>query len=174
MTALYLVEQGATVRKDGETLVVVREGETLARVPLLRVEQVVVFGNVQLTTPVLVALLQRGIDTVLLSVEGRYRGRLVGPESRFGELRLRQLEAGRDAELRLALARRFLQGKLANQRTMVLRYARTLPALPLADVARGIADSLTRLERAHTLGGLLAAEGYAAAQYYRAIRSVLR
>lgn len=115
MAVLYLVEQGATLRKDGETLAVVRDGTTLAQVPLPRVEQVVVLGNVRLTTPAMETLLKRGIDTVFLNVEGDYYGRLIGPESRFGELRLRQMEAARDDTRRLTLARRFLEGKLANQ-----------------------------------------------------------
>ena len=104
MPVLYLVEQGSTVHKQGELLTVIRDGETRARVPLRRIDQVVVFGRVSLTTPVVETLLRRGIDAVFLTVEGRYYGRLVGPESRFGLLRLRQLEAARDAARRLALA----------------------------------------------------------------------
>jgi CRISPR-associated protein Cas1 len=174
MPVVYLVEQGTTLRKEGETLVVVREGETLARVPLLRVEQVVVFGNVQLTTPVLGTLLRRGIDTVFLSVEGRYYGRLLARESRFGELRLRQMEAAREHSRRLALARRFAWGKVANERTMLLRYARDRKVESLDGAVRGMAESLERLERAEHLGGVIAAEGYGTALYFRAFREMLR
>ncbi len=174
MAVLYLVEQGTVLRREGETLVVTREGVPLTRVPLLRLEQVVIYGNVQVTTPALEALLQRGIDTVFLTVEGRYYGRLVAPASRFGELRLRQLEHARDAERRLALARRFALGKLLNERTLLRRYARerALPALEQA--VEGLERSLRRVGRATHLGGVLAAEGHGTAQYFRAFREVLR
>jgi CRISPR-associated protein Cas1 len=173
MAVLYLVEQGATLRKDGENLVVEKERETLARVPLLRLEQVVVYGNVQLTTPVVGTLLRRGIDAVFLSTAGRYYGRLVAPESRFGELRMRQLEAARDGAARVALARCFAAGKLTNERTMLMRYARGRSVPPLDAAVRGIADCLARLGRVESLGGVLAAEGHGTALYFRGLRAVL-
>ncbi|MBK8798247.1 MAG: CRISPR-associated endonuclease Cas1 [Anaerolineales bacterium] len=64
MTTLYLTEPYSTVRKDGDTLVVQipENKETGAekrsvRVPLMKVEQVVVMGDSTVTTPALLALL---------------------------------------------------------------------------------------------------------------------
>src|SRR5581483_3090763 len=174
MAVLYLVEQGATLRKDGETLLVLREEEMLARVPLLRVEQVVIFGNVRLTTPVMETLLRRGIDTVFLTVDGQDYGRLLGPESRFGELRLQQMTCARDDARRLAIARRFVSGKLENQRTMLMRYARERDTPALHAAVRGLTDCLARLAAAADLPAVMATEGHGAAVYFRAFRDLLR
>lgn len=174
MAVLYVVEQGASLHRQGETLAVVREGEALARVPLSRLEQVVVFGNARLTTPAMETLLRRGVDTVFLTVDGRYYGRLVGPESRFGELRLRQMEAAREPGRRLAVARRFVEGKLSNQRTMLMRYARERETASLREAVERMSDSLERLARASDVGGVIAAEGYGGAVYFRAFRELLR
>ena len=43
----------------------------------MQVSQVIVFGNVQITTPALRLLLDEGIEVVLLSETGRFYGRLV-------------------------------------------------------------------------------------------------
>ena len=45
MGTLYLTEQGSTVTKTGERLVVRKDGELLCDVPALQVDQIVVFGN---------------------------------------------------------------------------------------------------------------------------------
>ena len=127
MAVLYLVEQGATLRKQGERLVVEREGETLASVPAVKVEQVVVFGSVQLTTPAMVHLLRSGVDVAFLSVDGRYYGRLVSAESQFGELRLRHLRLVEDGERALELARAMVRAKLHNCRTLLQRAQRERP-----------------------------------------------
>jgi len=124
---LYLVEQGATLRKQGERLVVEGEGEILASVPAVKVEQVVVFGSVQLTTPAMVHLLRSGVDVAFLSVDGRYYGRLVSAESQFGELRLRHLRLVEDGERALELARAMVRAKLHNCRTLLQRAQRERP-----------------------------------------------
>ena len=68
MTILYVVEQGATLRRNNDRLNVEKSGEILASVPAIKVEQVVIFGNVQVTTPVVVLMLTRGIDCTVRTV----------------------------------------------------------------------------------------------------------
>ncbi|MDW8005914.1 MAG: CRISPR-associated endonuclease Cas1 [Thermomicrobium sp.] len=170
MRALYVVEQGAVLRRSGELLVVERDGETLARVPLLRLQLVLLFGNVHVTTPTLAVLLERGIELVLLTADGEYRGRLVGPESGSAELRIRQLEAARDEALALDLARRFVRGKLRNQGVLLMQYRDRHPDIPRAIDA--IRDALQRAARAGGHGGLLAAEGYGSGAYFSALATL--
>lgn len=172
MRTLYVTEQGAVLRRRGELLVVEREGRELARVPLLRLEQVVLFGNVQVTTPVLATLLERDIDLVLLTQEGRYRGRVIGAGSRNAELRLRQLEAAREPRTRLRLARAFAEGKLLNQRAVLARLAPLLPLSVAEQALRSLDDALLRLLRAQGIPGVLAAEGYASGVYFSAFRAL--
>ncbi len=58
---------------------VTKADQTLARAALIQISQVIVFGNVQITTQALQLLLDEGIEVVLLSQAGRFYGRLVGP-----------------------------------------------------------------------------------------------
>jgi len=67
---LYVVEQGAKLTRESRLVVVTKDDEVLARVPVIQVSQVVLFGNVQVTTPTLRLLLDEGVEVVLLSQHG--------------------------------------------------------------------------------------------------------
>lgn len=180
MPALYLTEQGATLRKQGDTFVVTKDNATLQAIPAVKVEQVVVFGNVSLTTPVINHLLQAGIDCVFCSSEGKYHGRLISTESSFGQLRLNQMVAVTTPGKRLEVAQEIVKGKLANQRTMLMRYHRSFldrgiePPASLqrgADVLQGFLEDASRCG---DVGQLLGIEGAAGVAYYSAFKALLQ
>ena len=74
MPPLYLTQQLAKVRIRKGRLLVEHEGETLAHLPLGHVSEVVLFGNIGLSTPAIGVLLARGIDVVFLTVDGGLQG----------------------------------------------------------------------------------------------------
>jgi len=82
MPTLYLTNQGAKLRKISERLVVEKDGKIILEVPAFKVERILIYGNITLTTPVIAFLLENGIDTGFLSIYGRYRGRLLPKASR--------------------------------------------------------------------------------------------
>ena len=90
---LYITEQGSTLSRKGERLVVEKSGETLADIPASKVVRVFIFGNVSLTTPAIAYLLKAGKDVAFLSNRGRYYGRLISSESKGAALRRAQLRA---------------------------------------------------------------------------------
>lgn len=174
MPVLYLVEQGASLKKDGDTLLVTKDNEVLQTVPAAKVEQVVIFGNVNITTPVIHYLLEQGIDCSFCSSTGRYHGRLFSTESKFGLLRRSQLEAATRPGLRLAIAAAVVKGKLSNQRTMMMRYLREAHHPDIEAAVEGTKDSLDKLEKASDVGSVQGIEGYASLLYYRGLRAVLK
>ena len=121
---LYVTEPGAGVYCRGERLQVKRRKEVLAEVHLYELEQVVLMGQIALSTPAMSTLLERGVDTVLLSAHGRYRGRLVGPTKLNVLLRQKQFKRYEDEPFRLGMARAVVEGKLRNMRTLLMRLAR--------------------------------------------------
>lgn len=174
MPVLYITEQGATLRKEGELLVITKDGATLQEVWAIKVEQVVILGNINLTTPAIHFLLYEGIDCVFCSTHGKYYGRLVSSESGFGLLRQRQLQATADAAVRLGIAREVVRGKLLNQRTMLLRYLRERPEAVLQAAADGVQDCLDRLDRTKEVASAMGVEGRAGALYYSAFKALLK
>ncbi len=118
---LYVDEQGCILKKTGERLLVVKEGETIRDIPLIHLGQVVLCGNISVTTPVMQTLLNDGIPVVYLSAYGRYQGTLTPQISRNSLLRVAQHRIADDPEKCLALAKAFVHGKISNMRLMLQR-----------------------------------------------------
>ncbi len=185
MTQIYVREQGATVRRNGERLVVSKDGRVLDEFPMRNVNQVVLMGNVQLTTPAAVTLLEQEIDVVFLSSHGRFRGRLMGTGSKHAALRQAQLRRFGDDGVRLAVARAIVDGKVHNQRVVLLRQAQRSSGRPRTENRLALnerlfnraLDGMMSMRKAaleaRDLDGLRGYEGKAAAYYFEAIRSLL-
>jgi len=136
MPTLYLTEDYALVRRDTEDCLLVQIPEKKAkdgarpspgrkeRIPLIKIDEVVVLGEVTMTASALHLLLERNIEITFMGHFGQFKGRLSPPFSKNAILRMAQYRAHQDLATRCELARRFVIGKLTNQRTMLQRYNR--------------------------------------------------
>ncbi len=174
MATLALMEQGVTLTVEGGLFAVERAGQVIERVRITDVEEVLLFGNVQLTPAATAVLLARGIDTIFLTARGRYRGRLVGRPGRNVELRVAQFERLRDPMTALGFARAVVAGKIANQRALLLRAQREHGLEELATVLaslRRLQDALGVASDLETVRGF---EGQASALYFGRFGACLR
>ncbi len=133
MPTLYLTEDRALVRRDTEDCLLIQvpekrgEGGTVIapafkkRIPLVKVDDVVVVGEVTMTSSALHMLLEKNIEIHFLGYYGQFKGRLTPGLSKNSLLRMAQHRAHNDLCKRGELARRFVTGKLSNQRTMLQR-----------------------------------------------------
>ena len=176
---LYVDEQGCILKKTGERLLVVKENETIRDIPLIHLGQVVLCGNISVTTPVIQTLLNEGIPIVYLSAYGRYQGALVPQISRNSLLRVAQHRAADDPEKCLALAKTFVHGKISNMRLMLQRRKwRDKTETDVEEIAiessiEGMRKMRGRLPSAENLSELLGLEGNASADYFRSFSSML-
>jgi CRISPR-associated protein Cas1 len=111
---LYLTQQGSVLRKIGNRLIVEKDETILLDVPYHKLEVVLLFGNIQVTTQAMAELLDVGIPIGLLSRSGELRGRLEPALGKNVPLRLAQFDLYHDAQRSLALARGIVAAKLAN------------------------------------------------------------
>ena len=125
MSTVYVLEDGAIVRKDGDQIVVVgaKSGPILS-MPIEQVEELVILGNATLTAPLVHELLGRGIGVAYFSRSGEFLGRLVPEISKNVPLRWAQFTAASDEGKTLAIAKSMVKGKLLNQRAILQREAR--------------------------------------------------
>ena len=192
---LYVDESGCTLKKTGERILVVKEGETIRDIPLIHLGQVVLCGNISVTTPVMQTLLNEGIPLVYLSAYGRYQGTLTPQISRNSLLRVAQHRVADDPERCLALAKAFVHGKIANMRTMLQRrkWRNRTPnnenpdsALQTNEIETGdrhtdissSIDGITamrqKIPKAEGLPELLGIEGNASAAYFQSFSAMLK
>lgn len=171
MTTLYVQEQGAHVRKKDNQIVVTKEGQTLYEIPMAKLEQVVLMGRgVQMSTALLVDLIERGVPVTLTNQHGnRHYATLTSGPSRFGDLRTRQMFLATTPESALALARQMVRAKLRNQRSLLrtTNWASAPTAIAQIDAA------MASLEQATTIDIVRGYEGAAAAAYFGAWRASL-
>jgi CRISPR-associated protein Cas1 len=167
---VHVQHPGARVRKDGEVLQIVDDDKVLAEARLAETSQVVLFGGVHVTTPVVQELCQRGIPVCYLSSGGWFYGITHGMSHKNVELRRRQYTVAGDAVRCLALARRFVQAKIANCRTL-LRRNHPSPDDALLEDLKG---DFRRAGQADRLDVLLGVEGTAARRYFAAFAEMLR
>ncbi len=151
MAIVYLTEQQSWVKREGDCLVVhvperneqgavQGKRERKMTIPLFKVEEVMVFGDITLTTPALTSLLDARISITYLSSHGRYLGHLSPALTKNSLLRLAQHGTYISFLRRHALAQRFVIGKLRNMKTLLMRYQRTHPEV----VASAQVESLQR------------------------------
>ena len=176
---LYVDEQGCILKKTGERLLVVKEGETIRDIPLIHLGQVVLCGNISVTTPVMQTLLNEGIPVVYLSAYGRYQGVLTPQISRNSLLRVAQHRVADDPAKCLALAKAFVHGKISNMRLMLQRRKwrdkteTDAEATAIEASIEGMRKMRGRLPKAENLAELLGLEGNASADYFRSFSSML-
>ncbi len=168
MSVLYLIEPQSIVHKDGGRFVVKKGGNILQSVHIFKLEQVIVAGSVTLTTPVIKTLLSEGIDTVFTSMNGRYYGRLQGPDSKNITLRKAQFNSHNSPEFCLNFAKSVVLGKLRNQKTILGRIQKNQKKLDLAQPIAKISNLFDHVQKAESIDEVRGHEGRAAAIYFPA------
>ncbi|MEM7117797.1 MAG: CRISPR-associated endonuclease Cas1 [Chloroflexota bacterium] len=169
MPTLYVTEPGARVEKEYQRLLVTKADELLLRVPIQRVSQLVLVGNVGVTTPALHSLLAQDVPLLLLTRSGRLRGRLLPPTGGNLPLRQQQYRRNDDAAFCLVLTRAIVAAKIHNQRTLALRLCRRHDHIDPAALPR-LKAAKEGAQEAATIDSLRGLEGAAARSYFQIYR----
>jgi len=169
MAPLYVVEQGAKIHKEQRRLVVEKDEQELHSIPLLKIDQVLIFGNVGITTPALTWLMSQDIEVVFCDQHGRYKGRVVGQTSGHSQLRRLQYRRVDNALFAVNTARVIVKAKLHNSRTLLQRYQRQLDRPALATAIERLAGLQIRADNCQAVNSLLGVEGIGAAVYFEVL-----
>jgi CRISPR-associated protein Cas1 len=166
---LHVVDQGARVGKSGERLVVECEGRKV-EARLLDVSQLCLYGNVQISAQALRLLARQSIPVCHFSYGGWFDAVTTGMGHRNVELRMAQFRAAQDSAASLRIARRIVDAKVRNQRTLLRRNHAAAPEHALREMTRLAAHSC----RAACLETLLGIEGAAARTYFGEFTGMLK
>jgi CRISPR-associated protein Cas1 len=161
---LYVQEQGAYIGKTSGSLVVKLEGKEVARVGTKDISQLVLCGNVQVSTQTLHMLCESEIPVVHRSSGMWFYGITSGISLRNSYDRAAQFRAAGNAKTCLDFAKSVVSDKGQNQRTIIRRNA---PASATLDSALADMDDLLAAIPAITsIDSLLGIEGNLAARYF--------
>lgn len=167
---LYVQEQGAFVGKEGESLVVSKSKQRLAKVRLLDVSQLVLCGSISVSPAALHLLCEAGIPVIHLSMGHWFYGLTTGVTLRNAFDRAAQYRKAEDPVFRLGLSRAFVLAKASNQRTLLKRNHK--------GVEGGVFDEMAHLIQlagtAESIEALLGYEGNVARLYFGNLGAMLR
>ena len=120
-TPFYIQEQGARIGKTGERLTVTKENIVIGDSRLIDTSQVVLFGNVQISTQAMHLLMEKGIPIVHFSTGSWFHGISQGTGIENAYSRAAQYAAAADPLHCTRFTIPLIYAKIANQRAFVLR-----------------------------------------------------
>ena len=167
MANIYLTEQGSTLRKTGDRLIVQKDDEVLLDVQCSKISAVLIFGNVQFTTQAVHELFEHGIELALLTRTGRLIGQLTSPATKNIELRIAQFRRHGDEKFRFDFSKAVISGKMTNCLNLVKSFSNNHPEISLAGEATGIEASIKNIDSSGSVAVLRGIEGTAAKTYFR-------
>jgi CRISPR-associated protein Cas1 len=167
MAVVYIAEQGASLHKRGDRLYVFKGSQLFRWFHAKDVVNLILVGNIGITSQTVTYLLSNRIDTVFLSYYGKYKGRLLGEMGKNIELRLQQFRYLEHEANKLSLAQLYIQAKIDN---MVRHLKARQKRVKSPKIARSIiALSAIGTKLAYPVAGidvLMGYEGIASKHYF--------
>lgn len=161
MSTLYITTQGSNVQKRSGQFLICKGADILQNVPETQIRQIILVGNINLSTPVVSFCLDKDIEVVYLSQGGKFKGRLVGNGRKNAEIRVRQYDLARDETFRLRQVKAIVSGKISNQIDFAIRQNETNSKEMFT-----LKKMRQKVESAVSIESLLGIEGASAATYF--------
>ena len=176
LNTLYVTNPDAVVHKRNDAISVEVGGKRAMNVPFHVLDGIVLFGHVGCTMATLAACAENGLSVVLLDEGGRFKARVEGPISGNVLLRKEQYRRAASEQKALALAKRFVMGKIRNTNTVLRHFVRdhSEVADDVADVVRALDNASTSVTSCLALDELRGIEGNAAHSYFSVFPYLLR
>ncbi|WP_119157600.1 CRISPR-associated endonuclease Cas1 [Caldimonas tepidiphila] len=172
LQTLYVGEPGCWLTREHDRVVVSRRHEVRASIPLGQLDQIAVMENAMVSTSLLRHCAERRVSVAFGGSGGEL---LTLDRGTLAERRLLQAQwaAQGHGELNLLLARRFVEGKLHNSRTVLRRFTRREGREAVEPLLQAIEQAQQRLATATTLDQVRGLEGAAARAYFQALKALL-
>lgn len=167
---VYVSADGARVGKSGELIEIALPDGMRHAARLGEISELVLGGNVTVTTPCLHEFLRRGIPVSWCSSGGWFLGQALAADHGNAGLRIGQHRTADDPQRALAVARALVTAKIANSRVLLRR---NHGATGMDKALAALADALRRVETCAGLAALNGIEGAAAAAYLPAFGALL-
>jgi CRISPR-associated protein Cas1 len=174
MANFYITEQGSRLRKTGERVYLELDEKVLQDIPCRKLDAILIFGNVQVTTQALSELLEQGIELALLTRHGRLKGQLTPPKAKNVKLRFLQYQRAQDESYRLQFSKAIVRAKIASACAMLERARSNYSEPLLGQALEHLKAHDSKVEAAPSTATLLGLEGAASRDYFEAFARMNR
>lgn len=155
------------MRTPGDRKSYVTQGEVLLEIPCADIDQVMLFGNVQVTTQALQELLQHGIEFAIFTRSGKLIGQLTPPKTKNIFLRMDQFQRQQDAQFCLDVSKRFVIRKIESMLSIVTKHHKYNPNSFSLNEINQLEKFITQANKVESNNSLLGIEGSATALYFQ-------
>ena len=173
MATLYLLEQGTSLFKENLRFIIYVPEKEKFEIPIREVERILLFGNINLSTPAIAACLESQINVLFLSPSGRYKGHLWSKEFSHINTELLQYQFHNQPKFKLVVSQAIVRGKLINSKQLLLRLNRQRKNVAVQKAISGISSDLEAIESVADLDTLRGYEGISAARYFPALGQLI-
>ncbi|MDE3059088.1 MAG: CRISPR-associated endonuclease Cas1 [Bacteroidota bacterium] len=173
LRTLYVQDQGTTLRRESERLIVQKGEKEVLDVQAIKVEQIFIFGACMITPAAMRFCLMREIPITMLSNTGEYYGRIEATTKDHSFVQRMQALRVLDSEFVLATAKAIVRGKIENSVDVLQRQHRKSHRIVLTEAIHALRTIQRKLDDAKSLDQLLGYEGTAAARYFDAFSTML-
>jgi len=173
LRTLYILEHGYVLGKESERFTISRGSKVVQRVPAIKVDQIMIFGNAQITTQAMHFCILSKIPVFLLNGQGKYYGVIDGFDTDPVLLHRDQFARAADPTFCLGISRDFIRGKIKNSIGLLRRYIKNRNLTSLQPAVTELQKIDTRIENTTDLNQLRGLEGNGARIYFAAFGRVL-
>ncbi|OHD19283.1 MAG: subtype I-C CRISPR-associated endonuclease Cas1 [Spirochaetes bacterium GWD1_61_31] len=170
LNTLYVMTQGAYLKKEGEAVNVLIERQSKLKLPLVSIQSIVCFGDIMVSPALMGHCTKSGISMCWLSFYGKFIARVEGPVHGNILLRRAQYKITECPEKSISIAKAAVAAKIANARSVLVRALKDHPAMEHAalvdDTQQALKRAVQRVWRESDIDSLRGIEGDAAKSYF--------
>lgn len=167
---LYIATAGVSVGRKSELVQVREKGEVISEIRISDLSHVAIFGAATVSTALLQTLCEKDIPVSYFSSGGMFYGLTRGQSLKNVFTRIAQFAVAADPVETLRIARLMVNGKIRNQRKMIMRNHSAAPMLAMERLKYAAQSAL----EATSIGELLGIEGSAALVYFENFSGMIK
>lgn len=170
LNTVYVSDPEVYLAVKGKNLNLLKDQESLARIPLHNIEAICTFGHQGASPALMSQCMEQNISITFFSSSGRFRGRVTGELNGNVTLRRKQYRLADEEEECVRLASHMIIGKIFNSEQLLKRtvrdHALRVDTDRLSNVIGRLREARRAISECRDLESLRGIEGSAASAYF--------
>jgi len=166
MGTVYIISDHGKLTKKDDALQFYGADGTERKIFIHRTDRIIISGTVEITGSALKLIMRHQIDTVFLSKNGRYNGKLEFSDGKNVFLRKKQYDLLNDEQKKIEIVRSIVRGKIKNQIAFMQRIGRKKDTITIDKAIRDAQRNAANVENATSVDMLRGYEGYGSRLFF--------
>lgn len=177
LNTLYIFSDNVYLSLDGENIVIKREDEKDARVPLHNLESVYVFNFVGVSPRLMSKCTEQNINIVFLTPYGKFLARVEGRIKGNVYLRREQFRIADNYQLGIEYSKNFILGKIYNSKWIIERgirdHSMRIDVNQAKETSQKLSTHMKNIREINSFDTLRGVEGSAAETYFSSLDQLI-